>query len=26
MNVAVLAHNEIPNSLKVHSVGGIGLV
>jgi len=26
INVAVLAHNEIPNSLKVHSVGAIGLI
>ncbi len=26
INVAVLAHNEVPNSLKVHSVGGIGLI
>jgi flagellar biosynthesis protein FlhA len=26
INVPVLAHNEIPNSLKVHSVGAIGLI
>lgn len=26
INVAVLAHNEIPNSLKVHSVGAVGLI